>query len=340
MSIATAQWEQIDARQAIYECVDELNGIGGGFDINKDLVLKACLVLTDVSDIGFRVRNFTRENTGAIEERWVEISDALRVAVRIVERFGYSGHTLTAKNVLIPLAYYVYARGFSEENILRPDFADDAGKIRKWVRCALIKRGTFGAGLDTTLRAARETIREKCMQGFSFREMESAFAKIGRPLRFEEEELDDLLDQKYGSPLAFSVLSMLYPYIDFTNQFHIDHIFPQSQFSLRRLRKPNIKEEDIPEYRDRYDRVGNLQLLAGPENLAKGDMMPADWIRDVGDRKAWYGRNYVDEIPNDLSGFLAFYEDRRGRMKRRLAQVLGVSLVNGSADLDANVGEA
>ena len=330
LSIATAQFETVDAREEIHGCVDGLNRTGRGFHFNKDIVLKACLVLSDLSNIGFKVRNFTSDNMRKIEARWSRISKAVRVAVKLLARFGYDGSTLTARNVLIPVAYYVYRREITEATILRPSFADDAREIRKWVRRALLKRGTFGAGLDTTLRAARTTIREKCTDRFSYHEMESAFARIGRPLRFEEEELDHLLDRGFGSGAAFSVLALLYPHVDFTNLFHVDHIFPRARFTDKRLGCAGVDPEDITAYQDCRDRIANLQLLPGPENLAKGITMPAKWIREQGYDNAWLKQAYMTEIPEDMTGFIRFYEERRMRMKKRLASILGVSLGDGT----------
>ena len=40
LSIATAQWETLDARKKITEFVDDINAIGSGFNISKDFVLK------------------------------------------------------------------------------------------------------------------------------------------------------------------------------------------------------------------------------------------------------------------------------------------------------------
>lgn len=311
--------------------MDRLNRSGsGGFDFNKDLVLKACLVLSNVSDIGFKVRNFTRDNMQNIEAQWDQISNALRVAAMLLSRFGYDGSTLTARNALIPVAYYVFFRRITEAQILRPSFAEDASEIQKWVRRALLKRGTFGAGLDTTLRAARTTIRQNCTDGFSYAEMETAFARVGRPLRFEEEELDDLLDRRFGSGAAFSVLALLYPHVDFANRFHVDHVFPRARFTTTRLREAGVDSENIATYQDCKDHIANLQLLSGPENLAKGIAMPAAWVREQGHDQEWLTRAYIGEIPENMTGFLRFYEERRDKMKKRLAKILGVTLGEGA----------
>ena len=55
LSIATAQWKGKDAREEITEFVDEVNAIGDGFKINKDFVLKCCLVLSGFRGIAFKV---------------------------------------------------------------------------------------------------------------------------------------------------------------------------------------------------------------------------------------------------------------------------------------------
>ena len=64
------QWETRDAREEINEFVDEINQIGRGFNISKDIVLKACLVLCDIPDISFKVDNFNRTNMLLIEKEW------------------------------------------------------------------------------------------------------------------------------------------------------------------------------------------------------------------------------------------------------------------------------
>jgi len=324
LSMATAAFTKVDAREEIHGCVDELNRIGRGFTFNKDLVLKSCLVLAGIPGIGFKVRNFTADNMAEIESEWSNIRGALHTASLLLSRMGYDSHTLTANSVVIPIAHYVYRRGLADHDIRRSSFEEDADAIRDWTMRALLKRGTFGAGLDTTLNKARETIDDHCQDGFSSSAMDSAFASIGRPLRFVEEELDDLLDAGGGS--AFSVLALLFPEFDLTNKFHIDHVFPQARFTVPQLRKARVPEEHWQEYKERRDRVANLQFLTEPENLEKGAKMPALWLSKQ--RRANYlrERGGLGDVPSDMAGFLDWYEARREGMKKRLAELLGVSL--------------
>lgn len=335
LSIATSQWTSINARQAIHDLVDELNKTGSGFNLNKDFVLKSCLVLADISSIGFRVNSFTRENSQKIEANWPQISDSLQAAVRLVSRFGYDGRTLRANNVLIPIAYYLHIRQITEDYyFVGNQYAEDRKAIFNWMTRALLKAGTFGSGLDTTLRTARSTIQANSASAFPKQALDNAFARIGKSLRFEEEEIEDLLDQNYGNATAFSVLTLLYPGVDLANNFHIDHIFPRSRFTPKRLEKAGVCNDKIAAFIERRDRIANLQLLEGIQNLEKGAKMPHLWLQehfaDPDELDGWKRRNFIDEVPEEVSGFLDLYESRREKMKIRLAQILDVELAGDS----------
>ena len=333
LSMATAAFTTIDAREEVHGCVDELNKVGRGFAFTKDLVLKSCLVLAGITGIGFKVRNFTADNMARIESEWTTIRSGLRTAAILLSRMGYDSHTLTANSVLIPIAYYVYRRRLTEHHILRSGFDADASAIGDWTRRALLKRGTFGAGLDTTLRKARATIDEECSKSFSSSAMDVAFASVGRPLRFVEEELDDLLDGRGGT--AFSVLALLFPDFDLTNKFHVDHVFPQARFTVPQFRKAGVPEECWQDCKDRRDRVANLQFLTESDNLEKGANVPSDWIRQHGRGDDLRKQGDLGRLPDDMAGFLDWYEARRERLKMRLAALLGVTLGSGAAVEDA-----
>lgn len=123
LSIASAQWENHDAREEIIELVDDVNAIGDGFRINKDCLLKTALVLSDFSDIAFKVDNFNKQNMMKIESRWDNIKKSIKQSVLLVSSFGYSGETLTSNNALIPITYYLYINGM-------PDNFVDSGTTR------------------------------------------------------------------------------------------------------------------------------------------------------------------------------------------------------------------
>lgn len=68
MSIASANWKTIDARKEIEKLVEEVYDIGRpGFLIDKDFVLKTCLVLF-IDNIKFQLKNFTFANVQLFEK--------------------------------------------------------------------------------------------------------------------------------------------------------------------------------------------------------------------------------------------------------------------------------
>lgn len=66
MSIASANWKEINAREEIEDTVEKVFNISNsGFRIDKDFVLKTCLVLF-IDNIKFELKNFGYENVKII----------------------------------------------------------------------------------------------------------------------------------------------------------------------------------------------------------------------------------------------------------------------------------
>lgn len=328
LSIATAQWTQVDAREAIHQLVDELNDTGGKFNLNKDLVLKSGLVLSDVPSIGFRVTNFNTANMALLEQNWLKIADALRLAVRLLSDFGFSGRNVTADSVIIPVAYYLYRREAGQSYLTSNslDRREDRDRIRGWVVRSLLKAGIWGSGLDQLLMALRSAIAEHGAERFPVEELEATMAQRGKSLQFGSEEIEDLVEIAFGDKRVFALLSLIYPGMDFRNEFHIDHIFPRSRFTATRLRAVGVPESDIDWFIDSVNRLPNLQLLEGPINVSKQARLPASWMEDqypdAGAREAYRARHELGEIPSDIVDFKKFYSARRKRMKVRLQNIV------------------
>ena len=93
-----------------------------------------------------------------------------------------------------------------------------------------------------------------------------------------------------------------------------------------RLKKAGVNEEMIPTYRERMDRLANLQLLEGSTNTRKGAKPPADWLRakfpSDSERRNYCQLHDLGEVPADIEGFLDFYETRRQRILERLRHLL------------------
>ena len=323
MSMATAQWESLDAREAIHGTVDDINRIGDGFQFSKDFLLKAGLLLADVNSVGFKITNFNRKNMKVLEDRWHAITQAVRLSVKLVSGFGFSQGSLSANNAILPIAYYLYRRGRPASFQVDRAYSSDRSAIRSWLLRSLIKRGIWGSGLDTILTALRTTINDHGNEAFPTAKLEETMTKRGKGLTFEEEELEDIVESKKR---VFALLALLYPFVDFqSNKFHIDHVFPKSRFSTRKLREAGVGEDDIPEFQDRADRLPNLQLLVGSENEGKSDKLPEQWIREnfnTEEADQHISLHDLGDIPSEMTGFTTFYESRRERLLARLNELL------------------
>ncbi len=327
LSIATAQWTERDAREAIYELVDSLNAIGQGFSFSKDLVLKAGLVMTDASDVRFKVANFNRANMAGLEAEWDRVGRALRIGTQLLDSFGFSERTLTAHSVLTPVADYLFRRGVGQTYLTSGQHADDRERIRGWIIRSLLKAGVWGSGLDTLLVTLRKVIREHGDSSFPAEEIQSAMARSGKSLRFDSEEIEDLIGTQYGKGRTFPLLALLYPGIDVRNEFHVDHVFPRSRFTWRRLEQAGIPPDDVPVILDHADRLPNLQLLEGSLNVSKQATLPQEWAErhhpDPHQRGLYFAGHDLDVLPTDLSEFLSFFERRKQLMIERLNRLLG-----------------
>ena len=327
LSIAVAQWTHHDARQEIHDLVDELNRIGTGFTFSKDLVLKAGLMLSDIGRVGFKVDNFNRENMDTFEDRWDEIKRALTLTVQLVSSFGFTGQSLTAHNAILPIAYYLHTKNPGDSYLTHSNFEQDRKNIREWLIRSLLKSGVWGSGLDTLLTDLRRAIRESGSSVFPVESIREAMARRGRQLIFGDEEIEDLADMQYGNRLTFALLSLLFPFVDLRNQFHVDHIFPSSRFTDRQLKSAGVPDDRIAGFKERKESLANLQLLQGAMNTEKNATMPSEWLSknfpDNSSRREFEGRHLLGDVPSSITEFETFHNARRERLKNRIGQLLG-----------------
>ena len=327
LSIAVAQWTHFDAREEIHTRVDELNRIGIGFSFSKDWVLKAGLMLSDIGSVGFKVDNFNRENMDIFENKWEGIKRALTMTVELISSFGFSGQNLSASNAILPVAYYLYNKNPGEAYLTHSQFKQDRQAIREWLIRSLLKSGVWGSGLDTLLTALRRVIRESNKDSFPVTKIYEEMARRGRSLVFEEEELEDLADMRYGDKRTFALLSLVFPFVNLRNQLHIDHIFPVSRFTKPRLEVAGVPDNKIDDFIQRKDGLANLQLLEGPENVEKRAKLPAEWLSqtysDSTSRQNYVSNHMLGDVPETITEFDTFYEARRACLKAKLEKLLG-----------------
>ena len=327
LSMSTAQWKEVDARDAIHGMVDDLNH-HGEFGFSKDLVLKAGLVLTDVPDVGFKLKNFTKPNTAKIEADWENIRQALLLGRSLLRSFGFRRETLGSDSVLLPIAYYLHLRGLDDSYLTRSADREDRELIRTWVLRSLLKRGVWGSGLDSLLRRLRDAIKKHGRDGFPYKEIESAMAPLGKSLEVGEEELEDIANTRYGDSRAYVALSFLYPHETGDAQIHVDHVVPKVRLSIAAARKAGVPDSDVYWLDEHRDDLANLQPLSEADNTSKNGKGTEEWLEsrypNAEARAAFAAQRHLGNVPDTAKGARAFIEKRRALQIEHLRKILGV----------------
>ncbi|MBY6185690.1 DUF262 domain-containing protein [Marinobacter hydrocarbonoclasticus] len=329
LSIATAQWTERDAREVIHEFVDEINQIGDGFAFNKDLVLKACLVLADFKDIKFKVDNFNKENMAKIERNWDQSAAAIRAAVQLVAKLGYNRDSLLATNTIIPIAYFIDKNGCADKIEHSGDWASDRKAINEWLARVLLK-GTFGGQPDSIYPGMRDLINQH-LGHFPLAEVIEEYRGKRKSIVFNEDDVENLLDLQYGKAKTYCALTLLYPGLNHAFKYHQDHIHPKSGFSKRHLHKLGLSAEQLDAYLRQMNGLANLQLLQATSNIEKSDKPFVLWLEEAMpnacERESFLRQHLI--APDQslaFTDFLAFINQRRAAIKQALLKRLNVSV--------------
>lgn len=322
MSTLIASWP--DAREEINNLIDEIWD-SYGFEINKDLILRTYLLIFS-NDIKFRVSNFTSENAFEFEQHWDEIRLCIVTAFKLIRDFGYVEQSLTSKNAVLPIAYYLFKSGKSKNFTKQISNKADWDIIKKWFHAVLLHR-IFGGQADAILKVIRRPIRRSIKQNgtlFPAHEIAMQLSKTRKSITVDDEFIESLLLTRYEDRYSFPILALLYPHLDYKNgDFHKDHIHPKSCFTKRKLDKAGIVNtaNTVDWYftdDDYFNGIVNLQMLDGNQNISKGDKSLLDWVSsssvDVNKQM----------IPNilKLEKFVEFVDVRleilRGKLKNAL----------------------
>ncbi|PSW67182.1 hypothetical protein C0W88_03160 [Photobacterium leiognathi subsp. mandapamensis] len=326
LSIATAQWKEKDAREVIHEFVDSINQIGEGFNFNKDIVLKLCLVLADF-DVKFKVDNFTKENMMTIEKNWEKTSAAIRASIELISNLGYNRDNLSATNAIIPIAYFIYKNDFIDSILYSGQRDSDRKAIREWLARVLL-RGTFGGTPDSIYPVMRNIFNDNPGR-FPLHEIIEHYRGRNKSISFNEDDIESILDLSYGKAKTYCALSLLYPGLNYSFKYHQDHIHPQSFFNKKVLRKNGFSEDIIDTYLNNYNSLANLQLLQATQNIEKSDKPFVSWLEQTyltqAERESYLMQNHI--TPNqslEFSEFINFIQIRRKTLKHKLMSLLDV----------------
>lgn len=323
MSISSANWKELDAREEMEKLTKEIFNIGSAkFIISKDFILKTCLYLFS-DDIKFKLRNFHGRNIQKFESNWQNIRSAIVSAFTLLEQLRFNDTTFRAKNAAIPIIYYIYENGLSKQIIKQTYSKTDKSNIAKWLNLSFLK-SIFGGHSDTVLTNIRSVLK-KNKQMFPIQEIIEKFK--GDPTKnysFNDDFIEGLLKSQYGKNETFYILALLTPNTSFVNQsYHQDHMHPQSFFDdVEKVKNnfPNADDFNFAIDAENWNTLPNLQLLTRDENCSKSDTPLAQWAKENNISKKTL---FVDAtVDLSIKNFKLFIDNRKNNLRKKLKKIL------------------
>jgi hypothetical protein len=224
----------------------------------------------------------------------------------------------------VPIAYYLKSIGLPDNFEISTSTVEDRQKIKRWFVSALLKR-IFSYNPDGALKPVRKIINENTTGGFPLEKIIDHFKGTNRTLQFTDDDINNLMYSKYGHGDTLVILSILYPWADLRNNFHVDHMFPKSKFTSKQLKAEGVDAEKVNDYIGDCNFIGNLQLLESIPNIEKSAMnfdkwlntkIPADGLDD------YKKKNYIPDVDLSFKNFGDFLEKREGLLLAKLKEEL------------------
>ncbi len=326
MSIAVANWDG-DFRQELVNLtryIHESNNMG--FDIDRNWILKTCLMLTD-ADVRFKVKNFKEERVKKIQSEWTAIKECIKSAFLLVHRFGINPQSLTSRNTVIPICYYLYKHTEGNQPLYHAinnlaKCHEQRAKISQWFYMALLK-GVFGGSSDSILISMREVLKANIQKPlFPLEDIIDRYKTTNKDLRFNDDYIESLLNIQHGEGRCRALLHLLFPEMNSTEIFHIDHLHPHNAFGKKALKSHNFLQADDELYeffsdKRHWNSMANLHLLNGSQNRSKSDKPLDEWLNDQHVNLRAQDL-FVEESDLEFEAFRQFYEKRRAKLKERL----------------------
>jgi len=325
-SIAVAQWDG-DFRKELDGLTRNIyNSAEMGFYIERDLILKICLMLTG-TDVRFKVGNFKSEQVKKIQKEWEGIKECIKASFLLVRRFGINPQSLISKNAVVPICYYLYKKKYNEhplyENINNlAKCHEHRAAISQWFYMALLKQ-VFGGQADTILTSMRDVLKKNIKERvFPLQRIIQRYKGTNKDLRFDDAYIDSLLDIQYGEGRCRALLHLLFPEMKVTEEYHIDHLHPKSKFEKKYLIKQPFLQNDEALLNfnidpSHWNAIPNLHLLNNSQNVSKNDRPLKEWVEDKNVHLTPKDL-LVEGVDIEFYNFKDFYEKRRAALKNRL----------------------
>lgn len=328
MSIASANWTKLDARQEIKVVREEIRQYGSpNFNVSQDFILKSLLVLSNV-DVRFKIANFGKDNINIFETNWEKIRKSIVASFKLLSSLGFNDTLIRAKNAVIPIAYYILINDLSEDIVKSTYSEDDKKRISTWLTLSLLK-GIFGGQSDSVLRTIRDVIKKSSSKNyFPLKEIVQAFKNSpDKNYSLDDEIIEGFLKEKYQSSMASLILYLLYPEVVMKLGQNIaqDHMHCKTNFiDEDKFNSIGFSVDDIDfcKNEDNWNSVLNLQLLSELDNKSKGTRSLKEWASDT---KTTNKEMYLDENTSlDIKDFRLFIDTRKKNIIKKIKEIVSL----------------
>jgi len=277
LSMLESKWS-MGAKNKIENLIHEVNEISiRKNNINLEFIMRTCLVLGNLP-VRYRINTFTTKNIELIEKMRLDIENAIKRTMTLINRFGLDRSNLTGLNVLIPLVQYIFQN---------PDITflgttefecRNASLMRRWLILAMLNR-VFGRGAEQILANLRHILRE-CKPGSDFPvvQINAELQRMRFDTELDEKSIRAYLDSE--NPVEFLKLSLLYDdhFWDVVD-VQQDHIFPKSLFDTCNSAFKALSPEKQLRFISLFNKAANLQPLMDEENNSKRAKSFEEWIK-------------------------------------------------------------
>lgn len=309
MSALTVKWGEtnlMNAREYVDEIIREVKDCG--YEIDKDWVFNAFLMLTNTKDLSPKPSTFMSEVSQKIFDSRENIKDSIIKAFKIVSNFHLIEKGLTTKLAMIPIAYFISEKKLYNTSILDTnDYSGVLDNMRKFLFRAIVKN-LFEASTYDILKKIRDIIHKEPKKAyFPYEEIEQEYDE----LKITEDDKDKLLLVRKSN--AFPILNIIYSLgrrnglsnmkLEKDKVYDVDHMHPKIAFE---------NQSDMT-----YDTVVNLELLDSETNRSKNKQPLDKWLNGVEEatKNLIIDSHYIKDLPLGIEKFDEFVKGRKLLLK-------------------------
>lgn len=320
-ALIVSNWTKKDAKNEIKDLKSLIEQKGFSIDINY--IVKSFLYLFNRS-VKTEISSFTKDFCEKLEYEWDKIKTCILSVYDLLKTFGLTSQTLTSNNATLPILYYLYHKNIYLDFCNKVQFKEERKAIKQWLLSSIIRR-TFGSTSDSTLQQTRKTFTDdinlKYIDSnyiFDGNEINKNIKNIGG---IDEDFMENLLLTQKDDRYAFSILSILYPNLDYkNNNFHKDHLHAEALYQ-------NLPDD----IKDRvtfkmYNSILNLQMLDSNENESKGKQLLNTWVEQEckdKDQISFLNNHLIPiNVSLELNNIEQFLEKRKILLKSKLYDLL------------------